>query len=284
MRREMREITVDRITELVSRLCQEANFDLSADVYNSLQRALEAEESPVGAECLRGIIQNAEIARKERIPICQDTGMAVVFVEYGQEVIVTGGDFNAAIHEGVRQGYREGFLRKSVVGDPLLRVNTGDNTPAVIHTKIVAGDRLTFTVAPKGFGSENMSRLAMLTPAQGVDGVKQFVVESVKLAGANPCPPIVAGVGIGGTMELAAFMAKEALLRDIGTVNPDAAMADLEEELLTVINRLGIGPQGLGGRSTALAVHINSYPTHIAGLPVAINISCHVTRHKRGFI
>lgn len=280
----MREITVDRITELVSRLCQEANFDLSADVYNSLQRALEAEESPVGAECLRGIIQNAEIARKERIPICQDTGMAVVFVEYGQEVIVTGGDFNAAIHEGVRQGYREGFLRKSVVGDPLLRVNTGDNTPAVIHTKIVAGDRLTFTVAPKGFGSENMSRLAMLTPAQGVDGVKQFVVESVKLAGANPCPPIVAGVGIGGTMELAAFMAKEALLRDIGTVNPDAAMADLEEELLTAINRLGIGPQGLGGRSTALAVHINSYPTHIAGLPVAVNISCHVTRHKRGFI
>jgi fumarate hydratase subunit alpha len=280
----MREITVDRITELVSRLCQEANFDLSADVYNSLQRALEAEESPVGAECLRGIIQNAEIARKERIPICQDTGMAVVFVEYGQEVIVTGGDFNAAIHEGVRQGYREGFLRNSVVGDPLLRVNTGDNTPAVIHTKIVAGDRLTFTVAPKGFGSENMSRLAMLTPAQGVDGVKQFVVESVKLAGANPCPPIVAGVGIGGTMELAAFMAKEALLRDIGTVNPDAAMADLEEELLTVINRLGIGPQGLGGRSTALAVHINSYPTHIAGLPVAVNISCHVTRHKRGFI
>lgn len=280
----MREITVDRITELVSRLCQEANFDLSADVYNSLQRALEAEESPVGAECLRGIIQNAEIARKERIPICQDTGMAVVFVEYGQEVIVTGGDFNAAIHEGVRQGYREGFLRKSVVGDPLLRVNTGDNTPAVIHTKIVAGDRLTFTVAPKGFGSENMSRLAMLTPAQGVDEVKQFVVESVKLAGANPCPPIVAGVGIGGTMELAAFMAKEALLRDIGTVNPDAAMADLEEELLTAINRLGIGPQGLGGRSTALAVHINSYPTHIAGLPVAVNISCHVTRHKRGFI
>jgi fumarate hydratase subunit alpha len=280
----MREITVDRITELVSRLCREANFDLSADVYTSLQRALEAEESPVGAECLRGIIQNAEIARKERIPICQDTGMAVVFVEYGQEVIVTGGDFNTAIHEGVRQGYREGFLRKSVVGDPLLRVNTGDNTPAVIHTKIVAGDRLTFTVAPKGFGSENMSRLAMLTPAQGVDGVKQFVVESVKLAGANPCPPIVAGVGIGGTMELAAFMAKEALLRDIGTVNPDAAMADLEEELLTAINRLGIGPQGLGGRSTALAVHINSYPTHIAGLPVAVNISCHVTRHKRGFI
>jgi fumarate hydratase subunit alpha len=280
----MREITVDRITELVSRLCREANFDLSADVYTSLQRALEAEESPVGAECLRGIIQNAEIARKERIPICQDTGMAVVFVEYGQEVIVTGGDFNTAIHEGVRQGYREGFLRKSVVGDPLLRVNTGDNTPAVIHTKIVAGDRLTFTVAPKGFGSENMSRLVMLTPAQGVDGVKQFVVESVKLAGANPCPPIVAGVGIGGTMELAAFMAKEALLRDIGTVNPDAAMADLEEELLTAINRLGIGPQGLGGRSTALAVHINSYPTHIAGLPVAVNISCHVTRHKRGFI
>jgi fumarate hydratase subunit alpha len=280
----MREISVERITELVNRLCQEANFDLSEDVYTSLQRALDAEESPVGAECLRGIIQNAEIARKERLPICQDTGMAVVFVEYGQEVLITGGDFAAAIHEGVRQGYREGFLRKSVVGDPLQRVNTGDNTPAVIHTKIVAGDRLTITVAPKGFGSENMSRLTMLTPAQGVTGVKQFVVESVIQAGANPCPPIVVGVGIGGTMELAALMAKEALLRDIGTVNSDAAMADLEQELLATINRLGIGPQGLGGRSTALAVHISSYPTHIAGLPVAVNISCHVTRHKRGVI
>jgi fumarate hydratase subunit alpha len=280
----MRAISTERITELVARLCQEANFELGKDIFDSLQHALEAEESPVGAECLRGIVQNAEIAAEERIPICQDTGVAVVFVEYGQEVVVAGGDFAAAIHEGVRKGYREGFLRKSMVGDPLQRVNTGDNTPAVIHTKIVAGDRMTITVAPKGFGSENMSRLAMLTPAQGVAGVKRFVVETVNRAGANPCPPIVVGVGIGGTMELAALMAKEALLRDIGAVNPDTRLAELEQELLTAINRLGIGPQGLGGRSTALAVHINAYPTHIAGLPVAVNISCHVTRHKSGVI
>lgn len=280
----MREIKVEQIVSLVADLCQEANFVIGDDLYASLQQALTREESPVGIECLRGIIENAQIARKERIPICQDTGMAVIFVEYGQEVVVSGGSFEAAINEGVRQGYRQGYLRKSVVGDPLNRVNTGDNTPAVIHTRIIPGDRLRITVAPKGFGSENMSRLVMLTPAQGVEGVKRFVVETVSLAGANPCPPIVVGVGIGGTMEQAALLAKEGLLREIGTCNPDPVLAELEAELLTKINDLGIGPQGLGGRCTALAVHINSFPTHIAGLPVAVNISCHVTRHKSGVI
>lgn len=281
---KMREIKVEQIVSLVADLCQEANFVIGDDLYASLQQALTREESPVGIECLRGIIENAQIARKERIPICQDTGMAVIFVEYGQEVVVSGGSFEAAINEGVRQGYRQGYLRKSVVGDPLNRVNTGDNTPAVIHTRIIPGDRLRITVAPKGFGSENMSRLVMLTPAQGVEGVKRFVVETVSLAGANPCPPIVVGVGIGGTMEQAALLAKEGLLREIGTCNPDPVLAELEAELLTKINDLGIGPQGLGGRCTALAVHINSFPTHIAGLPVAVNISCHVTRHKSGVI
>ncbi|HYH03333.1 MAG TPA: fumarate hydratase [Bacillota bacterium] len=280
----MREIKVNQIIELVAGLCQEANIVVGEDIYASLKQALNREESPVGVQCLRGIIQNAEIAREERTPICQDTGMAVIFVEYGQEVVISGGAFEAAINEGVRQGYQQGYLRKSVVGDPLKRVNTGDNTPAVIHTKIVPGDRLKITVAPKGFGSENMSRVAMLTPAQGVDGVKRFVVETVSLAGANPCPPVVVGVGIGGTMEQAALLAKQGLLRETGTLNSDPALADLEAELLVAINNLGIGPQGLGGRCTALAVHINSFPTHIAGLPVAVNISCHVTRHKSGVI
>lgn len=280
----MREIKVEQIIQLVAGLCQEANVFLGDDIRASLKRAMEQEESPVGAECLRGIINNAEIAREEQIPICQDTGMAIIFVEYGQEVQVSGGSFEAAVNEGVRQGYHAGFLRKSVVGDPLNRVNTGDNTPAIIHTRIVSGDQLKITVAPKGFGSENMSRLAMLTPAEGVAGVKRFVVETVSLAGANPCPPVIVGVGIGGTMEQAALLAKQSLLRETGTVNAEPGLAGLEAELLTAINNLGIGPQGLGGRCTALAVHIASFPTHIAGLPVAVNLSCHVTRHKSGLI
>ena len=280
----MREIAVEQITGLVARLCREANIFLGTDIVAALEKGYQAEESPVGRECLRNVITNAEIARNESMAICQDTGMAVIFIDYGQEVVIRGGDFMAAIHEGVRRGYREGYFRSSVVRDPLDRVNTGDNTPAVVHTRIVPGDKLKVTVAPKGFGSENMSRLAMLTPAQGLPGVKQFIIETVSLAGANPCPPIVVGVGIGGTMELAALLSKTALLREVGSANQDPALAKLESELCDELNELGIGPQGLGGRCTALAVHIITHPTHIAGLPVAVNISCHVTRHRSGVI
>ncbi len=280
----MREITAGQISSLVAKLCREANTNLGDDIRNALQKSLESEESPVGRECLHGLIENAGIAKDEGLPICQDTGMAVIFVEYGQEVVMKDGDFVNAINEGVRQGYQQGYLRKSIVQDPLNRVNTGDNTPAIIHTKIVPGAKIRLTVAPKGFGSENMSRLAMLTPAAGIEGVKKFIVETVSMAGANPCPPIVIGVGLGGTMELAAFLAKEALLREVGTFNPDSFYDNLEKELLEAVNNLGIGPQGLGGRCTALAVHINPYPTHIAGLPVAVNVSCHVTRHQSGEI
>ncbi len=276
----MREIDVERITEAVAKLCWESNINLGADIGRGLEKALRSEESPVGRECLRGIIENAKIARAEGLPICQDTGMAVVFIEYGQEIIIRGGDFQEAINEGVRRGYREGYLRNSVVVDPLRRVNSGDNCPAVIHTQIVPGDRLRITVVPKGFGSENQSRLAMLTPAQGREGVKKFIIDTVNLAGACPCPPVVVGVGVGGTMEMAALLAKKALLREVGTNNPDPFWDEFEAELLREINDLGIGPQGLGGSNTALAVHIIPYPTHIAGLPVAVNISCHVTRHQ----
>lgn len=276
----MREIAVEQIIEAVSGLCRDSNINLGADLTSGLEKALAEEESPVGRECLRGIIENAKIARSEGIPVCQDTGMAVIFVEYGQEVVIRGGDFREAVNEGVRRGYREGYLRKSVVADPLNRVNTGDNCPAVIHTEIVPGDRLRITVAPKGFGSENQSRLGMLTPAQGREGVKEFIIETVSLAGASPCPPLVIGVGVGGTMEMAALLSKKALLRELGTRNPNPYWADFETELLREINDLGIGPQGLGGSITALGVHIIPYPTHIAGLPVAVNISCHVTRHQ----
>lgn len=276
----MREIAVEQIIEAVSGLCRDANINLGADLTSGLEKALAEEESPVGRECLRGIIENAKIARSEGIPVCQDTGMAVIFVEYGQEVVIRGGDFREAVNEGVRRGYRDGYLRKSVVADPLNRVNTGDNCPAVIHTEIVPGDRLRITVAPKGFGSENQSRLGMLTPAQGREGVKEFIIETVSLAGASPCPPLVIGVGVGGTMEMAALLSKKALLRELGTKNPNPYWADFETELLREINDLGIGPQGLGGSITALGVHIIPYPTHIAGLPVAVNISCHVTRHQ----
>jgi fumarate hydratase subunit alpha len=278
----MREIAVEEIAGLVARLCREVNTVQGPDLRAALEKALECEESPAGRVCLEGILENAAIARAEGLPICQDTGMAVIFVDYGQELLVRGGSFADAVNEGVRRGYEQGYLRRSVVRDPFDRVNTGDNTPAVIHTRIVPGDRLRITVAPKGFGSENMSRLAMLTPAQGLEAVKRFVVETVSLAGANPCPPLVVGVGAGGTMELAALLAKQALLRDVGDLNPDPRLAALEAELLEEINGLGIGPQGLGGRSTALAVHLLTYPTHIAGLPVAVNISCHVTRHLSG--
>jgi len=277
----MREIAAEEITRVVAELCQEANFYLGEDLIAALKDGLAQELSPVGQECLRCLLDNAELAREERMPVCQDTGMAVVFADLGQEAMVVGADFNQAIEEGVRRGYREGYLRKSVVNDPLDRVNTGDNTPPVVHLRIVPGDRLTLTVAPKGFGSENMSALKMLTPAQGVEGVKRFILDTVLQAGGNPCPPVVVGVGIGGTMEMAAILAKRALLRPVGSSHANPFYAGMERELLAAINQSGIGPQGLGGRITALGVNIETYPTHIAGLPVAVNISCHVTRHRR---
>ena len=274
----MREILAETITACVARLCVEANCRLPEDVENRIRTAREAEPWPQGQEILDRIIENFQLAHREEMPICQDTGMACVFVKLGQEVHVQG-DINEAIHEGVRRGYRDGYLRKSVVRDPLDRVNTGDNTPAVITFELVPGDRIEITLAPKGFGSENMSRIAMLRPSDGVEGVKDFVVRTVEAAGPNPCPPIVVGVGIGGTFDRAALLAKKALIRSADRPNPDPYYAALEEELLEKINGLGIGPQGFGGKTTALAVNIETYPTHIAGLPVAVNINCHVTRH-----
>lgn len=276
----MREISAKDISRVIAELCQEANFLLGDDLIAALEKGLDQEVSPVGKDCLRCLLKNAELARAEKVPVCQDTGMAVVFADLGQEAVVVGGDFNLAIEEGVRQGYHEGYLRKSVVKDPLHRVNTGDNTPPVIHLRMVPGDGLTLTVAPKGFGSENMSGVKMLTPAQGAEGVKRFILDTVLQAGGNPCPPVVVGVGIGGTMEMAAIMAKRALLRPVGSQNNQSFYAGMEKELLDAINQSGIGPQGLGGRITALGVNIETYPTHIAGLPVAVNISCHVTRHR----
>jgi len=275
----MRTIPVDDVQAAVKKLCMDACTILGDDVIRLLQRSQEAEESPIGREILGRIIENARIAAEERIPLCQDTGMAVVFLEIGQDVHFTGGSLAEAIHEGVRQGYRDGCLRKSVL-HPLTRVNTGDNTPAVIHTEIVPGDRVKITVAPKGFGSENMSRVMMFPPSAGMEGVKNFIVQRVEESGGNPCPPIVVGVGIGGTFEKAALLAKKALLRPLGTENPDSALGDLERDLLERINALGIGPMGLGGRTTALAVHVNTYPTHIASIPCAVNIQCHSCRHR----
>lgn len=275
----MREILVEHITRAIRDLSIQANTDLEPDVLDAFHRAIETETSPVGKEILARLIENADIARKENIPICQDTGMAVVFVEMGQEVHVVGGDLKAAIHEGVRQGYRDGYLRKSVCL-PLSRQNTGDNTPAIIHFDVVAGDGFKITVAPKGFGSENMSRVTMLTPAEGIEGIRNYVVNRVKAAGPNPCPPTTIGVGIGGTLERAAFLAKKALLRPLGSENPDTELAALEKDWLQEINRLGIGPQGLGGRTTALGVHIIAAPCHIASISVAVNIQCHAARHK----
>lgn len=275
----MREISAAEITEAVARLCVEANRRLPGDVACALHTAEKTEPFAPARELLALLGRNERIARETDMPICQDTGMAVVFAQVGQEVHIRG-SFEDAVNEGVRRGYTEGLLRKSVVGDPLRRVNTGDNTPAIIHTRLVPGDRMTLTVAPKGFGSENMSRLGMLTPAQGVAGVKDFVVETVRLAGANPCPPMVLGVGIGGDFEGVAQLAKEALMIPLDRRNPDPFYAALEDELLRLVNETGVGPQGLGGQTTCLGLHVLAGATHIAGLPVAVNVSCHVTRHQ----
>lgn len=274
-----REINVSEITEAVREMSVRVNHFLSEDMKKCLYDAKKTEKSPIGQNVLNQLQENLLIAEEEMIPICQDTGMAVVFLSIGQDVHFTGGDLTEAVNEGVRQGYREGYLRKSVVGDPLIRENTGDNTPAVIHTQIVPGDRVKIVLAPKGFGSENMSRIFMLKPAEGIEGVKRVVLEAVKDAGPNACPPVVIGVGIGGDFEKAACMAKTALTRKTGSLSPLPHIAALEKELLTKINGLGIGPGGLGGTVTALAVHIDTFPTHIAGLPVAVNICCHVNRH-----
>ena len=275
----MRELLAQQITSAVKKLCSEANCHLPRDVKNCIEGCRAAEPWPQAQEILDRIIENYEIADSESVPICQDTGMACVFLKVGQEVHIVG-DVNEAVHEGVRQGYTEGFLRKSVVRDPLDRVNTGDNTPAMIYYELVPGDRVEITVAPKGFGSENMSQIKMLKPSDGLQGVKDFILKVVEEAGPNPCPPIVVGVGVGGTFDKAAYLAKKALLRPADEHNPEPFYAALEEEMLERINALGIGPQGFGGKTTALAVNIEQCPTHIAGLPVAVNINCHVTRHK----
>ncbi len=275
----MREISAARITDVVARLCVEANNHLPQDVKDCIRCSYEQENWGQAREILERIMENYEIADREDCPVCQDTGVACVFVKLGQEVHIDG-DLNEAIHEGVRRGYRDGYLRKSVVRDPLDRVNTGDNTPAMIYFDIVPGDVCEITVAPKGFGSENMSQIKMLKPSDGEQGVKDFVVKVVEEAGPNPCPPIVVGVGVGGTFDKAAYLAKKALMRHAGEPNSNPYYAAMEQELLERINALGIGPQGFGGKTTALAVHIEQFPTHIAGLPVAVNINCHVTRHQ----
>ncbi len=275
----MREIAAAKITEVVKKLCIEANCFLPQDMKNCIQKSYELESWPQAKEILERIIENYQIADEKAQPICQDTGVACVFIKIGQEVHVNG-SLEEAIHEGVRQGYAEGYLRKSVVRDPLDRVNTGDNTPAMIYYDIVPGDQLEITVAPKGFGSENMSQIKMLKPSDGLQGVKDFILKVVEEAGPNPCPPIVVGVGVGGTFDKAAYMAKKALMRSAEERHPEPFWADLEKEMLEKVNALGIGPQGFGGRTTALCVNIEKCPTHIAGLPVAVNINCHVTRHK----
>lgn len=276
----VREIEAARITDTVKRLCIQANVILPEDVKNCIIKRKSEESWAPAREILDRIEENFELAAAENVPICQDTGVACVFLEIGQEVHVSGGDISDAVNEGVRRGYAEGYLRKSVVRDPLDRVNTGDNTPAMIYYDIVPGDKIKITVAPKGFGSENMSQIKMLRPSDGIEGVKAFVLKAVEKAGPNPCPPIIVGVGIGGTFDKAALLAKKALLRETGTPSADPLYAKLEEELLEKINALGIGPQGFGGKTTALAVAVEHYPTHIAGLPVAVNINCHVARHK----
>ncbi len=275
----MKEINVSKITEVVKNMCIDANYYLTHDVKEKIESAYKQEKWPMAKEILEKILTNIDIAKKEEMPICQDTGMACVFIEIGQDVHIIGGNLKDAINEGIRQGYNEGFLRKSVVKDPLDRINTMDNTPAIIYYDIVEGDKLKIKVAPKGFGSENMSQLKMLKPADGLEGVKDFVLKVVKEAGPNPCPPIVVGVGIGGTFDKAANLAKKALVRPLNEKNNNEFYANLEKELLKDVNELGIGPQGFGGKTTALAVNIETYPTHIAGLPVAVNINCHVTRH-----
>lgn len=275
----IRTINIKEITTNIKEMCIEANHFLSEDMERAMKQAEKAEQSPLGKQILEQLEENLQIAADDMIPICQDTGMAVIFLEIGQDVHLQGGSLEDAVNEGVRQGYVEGFLRKSVVKDPLIRENTKDNTPAVIHYKIVEGSQVKIKVAPKGFGSENMSRVFMLKPADGIEGVKEAVLTAVKEAGPNACPPMVVGAGIGGTFEKCALMAKEALTREVGTHSDIQYVKEMEKELLAKINSLGIGPGGLGGTTTALAVNINTYPTHIAGLPVAINICCHVNRH-----
>ena len=275
----MREITAEAITAAVSKACVRANRELPPDLEKQLRNSTDWEESSVGKAILCDLCRNLDAAREMKIPICQDTGMAVVFAEVGQELHILG-DFEAAVNRGVREGYLKGLLRCSVVRDPLRRENTEDNTPAVLHTRLVPGDKLRLTVAPKGFGSENMSRLKMLTPAAKKQDILNFVVETVKLAGSNPCPPVVLGVGLGGDFELCAYLAKKALCREVSVRNPDPFYAGLEAELLEAVNETGIGPQGFGGRVTALAVNLEAFPTHIAGLRVAVNVGCHVTRHE----
>lgn len=275
----IREINVKELTENISEMCIQANHYLSPDMDTCMKQAVETEKSELGKKILNQLQENLEIADKEMIPICQDTGMAVIFMEIGQDVHFVGGDFEEAVNEGVRRGYVDGYLRKSVVKDPLIRENTKDNTPAILHTKIVPGDKVKITVAPKGFGSENMSRIFMLKPADGIEGVKNAILTAVRDAGPNACPPMVVGVGIGGTFEKCALLAKQALTRPVNEHSDIPYVKEMEEEMLTKINNLGIGPGGLGGTTTALAVNINTYPTHIAGLPVAINICCHVNRH-----
>lgn len=279
----MKVIKSQEITEIVKQMCIDANIHLGEDVVNSLNQNLEKEESPLGKNILSILIENTQIAKEKNIPICQDTGMAVFFVKLGQKVMIEGDTITDAINEGVRQGYTEGYLRKSVV-QPISRINTQDNTPAIIHYDMVSGDELTIEFAPKGFGSENMSKLKMLKPSDGIEGIKQFIIDTVSEAGPNPCPPIVVGVGIGGTVDKCAQIAKQALLREVGSHHEDESIAELEKELLTKINNLGIGPQGLGGNTTALSVNVETFPTHIAGLPVVVNINCHASRHKKVII
>jgi fumarate hydratase subunit alpha len=276
----MKTIYFDEIVMSIKSMCMEANYYLPDDLYDALKQSEMREESPIGKDILKDICSNADIARQEHIPICQDTGTAVFFVKLGQEVHIEGGLLEEAINEGVRQGYKEGYLRKSIVENPLYRKNTGDNTPAIIHYEIVAGDGLEILIAPKGGGSENMSKVYMLTPSQGIEGVKKAVLEAVSAAGPNACLPVVVGIGIGGNFEKCTLLAKRALTRSIGLSNEDLRMAKLEEELLEEVNNLGIGPQGLGGTVTALAVHIEAYPCHIASMPLAVNMGCHVNRHQ----
>ena len=276
----MREINVQQIIDTVERLCIDANNHLPSDVKCAIKNCRACEDGKIAQGVLDNIIENFEIADAENVPICQDTGMACVFLEIGQDLHIVGGDLTEAINEGVRRGYANGYLRKSVVGDPVRRGNTGDNTPAMIYTEIVPGENLKITLGPKGFGSENMSAIRMLKPSAGLQGIKDFIIETVEAAGPNPCPPIVVGVGIGGTFDKAALLAKKAIMRPIDSCHPDPYYADLEKEMLEKINQLGIGPQGFGGKTTAIGLNIETLPTHIAGMPCAININCHVTRHK----
>ena len=282
---DFRVIKAEKITETVKELLTDCNYNIGNDITNALEKAKETEKSEVGRQVLCQLIENNKIAHDEQIPLCQDTGMAVLFVQYGDKVVIDGGSFKNAVTEGVRQAYKEGYLRKSVVNDPVFdRINTKDNTPAIIHTEIVPGERIVITAGGKGFGSENMSAIKMLTPSYGAEGVIDFVLDTVRKAGPNPCPPMVVGVGIGGTFEKAAQLAKKATFRSIETSNPDPRYAEMEQQLLDRINKMGFGPAGLGGTTTALGVNIETYPTHIAGMPVAVNICCHAARHKTAAI